>query len=63
MHDHADEALAIHVLQALETAAADPKTRQLLPANVMDFMRNIQTLLQPAQTPNTLPPPDNRLLP
>lgn len=42
-----NEALAINLLQALESAAADPRTRELLPANTLDFMRYVQTLLIP----------------
>ena len=40
-----EEALAIQVFQALETAAADPKTRQLLPAETITMMKNLKDML------------------
>jgi hypothetical protein len=45
LHEHSDEALAIRVLQALEMAASDPKTRQLLPSNTMDLLTRAHGLL------------------
>ncbi|MBE0698940.1 MAG: hypothetical protein IH586_18640, partial [Anaerolineaceae bacterium] len=46
-NEYTDEALALRVLQALEKAANDPKTRALLPANTIDLMRDIRMLLMP----------------
>jgi hypothetical protein len=37
----ADDALALRMLQALESAAADPKTRQFLPAETISMLRSI----------------------
>jgi hypothetical protein len=41
------EILALRVLQALETAAADPKTRQLLPEDTITLLSNIHDWLLP----------------
>jgi hypothetical protein len=41
------DALALRILQALETAASDPETRQLLPGDVLQFLREIHNLLLP----------------
>ena len=41
------EALALRLLQALESAAADPLTRQLLPSEVGEMLRNVQHFLLP----------------
>lgn len=41
------EILALRVLQALENAAADPKTRQLLPENTFSMLRSIHDWLLP----------------
>lgn len=41
------EVLAVRLLQSLEKVAADPKTRQLLPPNVLEMMRFAQQLLTP----------------
>lgn len=46
-HDISDEALAVSLLQALEKATTDPKTRALLPPNTIDMMREIHMLLIP----------------
>ncbi len=51
--DFTEEALALRILQALDQAAEDPKTRALLPTNTLDMMRNLQNLLMPA---GALPP-------
>lgn len=48
--EHSDEAIALRIFQALEKAAADPKTRQLLPGNTIDLMRSLHTLILPAET-------------
>ncbi len=42
-----EEALVIRVYQSLEQAAANPLTRQLLPSNTVDMMRNIHNWLLP----------------
>lgn len=43
-----DEALALRILQALETAAADPKTHALLPSETIFMLNYVHTiLLQP----------------
>lgn len=44
-----DEVLALRVMQALETAAADPKTHDLLPATTIEVLRQINNLLVPPQ--------------
>jgi hypothetical protein len=43
--NHSQEALALRVFQALETLAADPKTKQLLPRDTIDLMTNLDYLL------------------
>lgn len=65
VQEHSDEALALRVMQALEAAAADPKTRELLPSTTMDMLRHINNLLLPqntGQVPNQSYPklPDRR---
>jgi hypothetical protein len=40
-----EDALAVQVFQALETAAADPKTRQLLPAETIAMLNNLRNWL------------------
>jgi hypothetical protein len=45
--EHSQEALAMRVFQSLETLAADPKTKQLLPKDTIELMRNLDTLLKP----------------
>ena len=45
--EHSDEAIALRIFQALEQAAADPKTRQLLPSNTIELMKTIHALLLP----------------
>ena len=42
-----DEAMALRVLQALETAATDPKTRQLLPSETITLMNHLHNWLLP----------------
>jgi hypothetical protein len=51
-----DEALALRIMQALEQAASDPKTRALLPANTLDAMRYINMLLLPPEMPGVQQP-------
>lgn len=57
--EYTDEALALRLMQALESAAADPKTRELLPSNTIDILRHINTLVIPQNnqggTPRTNP--------
>lgn len=50
-----DEALALQVMHELETAAADPKTRQLLPANTLEVMRYVNSMIQPVATGTRTP--------
>jgi hypothetical protein len=45
------EALAFRTLQALEAAAADPKTRTLLPGDTIRMLERIHDLLLPNTTP------------
>lgn len=52
---YTDEALALRILQAMDQAAADPRTRSLLPSNTMDMMRYLHSLLLPPETPNPQP--------
>jgi hypothetical protein len=47
------ETLALRVLQALETAASDPKTRQLLPVDTIKVMDSLRVVL-------TTPPPEKK---
>lgn len=54
LNENNHEALALYIMQALESAAADPKTRQLLPNNTLDFMKYIQSLLN--SVPAAIPP-------
>jgi len=44
---YTQEALTLRVLQALETAAADPETRRLLPRDTALILRNLRQLLLP----------------
>jgi hypothetical protein len=53
-HPLSDEIAALRVLQALETAASDPHTKQLLPSETMNLMRTIHNWLLPG---GTRPPP------
>jgi hypothetical protein len=54
--EHAEEAMVLRIMQAIEQAAADPKTRQLLPANTIDLIRFINQMINPNFTPPSLPP-------
>jgi hypothetical protein len=45
--NHNDEAIAIALMQALEGATSDPKTRQLLPGDTINLLRNIGYWLKP----------------
>ena len=44
---HSKEALAMRILQALETVAADQETQRLLPSETMSMLRNIHDWLLP----------------
>lgn len=46
-----EEALALRVFQALENAAADPVTRQFLPADTINMLRNLYNLFIPWENP------------
>ncbi len=48
-HEHSQEVAAVRVLQALETAADDPNTRQLLPRHVIMLMRTLHDWLLPEE--------------
>jgi len=50
-----DEALALRILQTLDQAAADPRTKALLPANTIDFLSRLQTFLLPGLNNGRLP--------
>lgn len=52
-NEYTEEALALRILQALDQAAAEPRTQALLPANAVDMMRHLQSLLLPPETPGT----------
>ncbi len=56
--DFSDEALALRILQALNQAAADPRTRALLPANTIDLLSRLNAILLPVPPPN--PPQGTR---
>ena len=43
--EHSDEAMALAILQALEGATNDPKTRQLLPGDTISLLRLINDWL------------------
>jgi len=47
--EYSQEAMALRVLQALETLAADPDTHRLLPADVIKTIRSIRSLLLPGE--------------
>lgn len=44
-----EEVMALRVFQALEAAAVDPKTRQLLPVDTINLMRGIREWLLPGE--------------
>jgi hypothetical protein len=54
-HPHSDEVAALRVLQALEAAASDPHTKQLLPSDTISLMRTIHDWLLPGES--RFPPP------
>ncbi len=49
--DAPEEALALRVFQALENAAADPVTRQFLPADTINMLRNLYQVFIPWEPP------------
>jgi hypothetical protein len=57
---YTQDAMAIRIFQALESAAANPATNRLLPRDTMDMLRNFQRILFPqdrdGQSPDDLPP-------
>ena len=55
---YSQEILAMRVMQALETVAVDPNTRQLLPAETINLMRTLHDwlLVNPQQPPKSLKP-------
>jgi hypothetical protein len=55
--ENGEEALALRVLQTLEQAAADPQTRELLPATTIDLMRHITNTLLPPEFPPAVTSP------
>jgi hypothetical protein len=55
-NEFSEEAMALSILQSLEQAASDPQTKALLPANAIDMMRHLQSLLLPPE-PSTPPSP------
>ena len=48
-----DEVMALRVFQALESVAADPKTRQLLPGETITLMNNLHNWLLPGDAGKT----------
>jgi hypothetical protein len=52
---HTQEAMAVRVFQALETAAADPATRKLLPRDTINMLRSLRYWLLPGEEPPILP--------
>ena len=44
---NSQEAMAMRIFQALETAATDPSTRQLLPGETIDMLRSLRHWLLP----------------
>jgi len=55
-HPHSEEIAALRILQALESAASDPHTKQLLPADTINLIKTIRDWLLPVE-PRTPPPP------
>ncbi len=56
VQDCSDEALALQLMQALEVAASDPTTRQLLPGQTIDMLRQIHLMLKPEPQPPSASP-------
>ena len=57
---YTQEAMAIRIFQALESAAANPATNRLLPRDTVDMLKNFQHILFPqdqeGHLPDNLPP-------
>jgi hypothetical protein len=55
------EAMAVRIFQSLESAAADPETRRLLPHDTLAFIQNLRGWLikdtPPGEKPPSSPPP------
>ncbi|MFZ6031274.1 MAG: hypothetical protein ACOYYS_26490 [Chloroflexota bacterium] len=50
------EAMAVRIFQSLESAAADPETRRLLPQDTLAFIQNLRGWLLKDTPPGTPPP-------
>lgn len=61
---YTQDAMAIRIFQALESAASNPATNRLLPRDTVDMLRNFQRLLftqdRDGQSPDDLPPEGSR---
>jgi hypothetical protein len=61
---YTQDAMAIRIFQALESAAANPATNRLLPRDTVDMLRNFQRLLftqdRDGQSPEDRPPEGSR---
>jgi hypothetical protein len=61
---YTQDAMAIRIFQALESAASNPATNRLLPRDTVDMLRNFQRLLftqdRDVQSPDDLPPEGSR---
>jgi hypothetical protein len=61
---YTQDAMAIRIYQALESAAANPATNRLLPRDTVDMLRSFQRILFPqdrdGQSPDGLPPEGSR---
>jgi hypothetical protein len=61
---YTQDAMAIRIFQALESAAANPATNRLLPRDTVDMLRNFQRLLfaqdREGQSPEDRPPEGSR---
>lgn len=51
--DNSPEAMAMRVFQALEAAATDPSTHQLLPRDTIDMLRSLRQWLMPGEDDNS----------
>jgi hypothetical protein len=63
LEEASQEAMAVRVFQALETAATDSRTQKLLPNETIAMLRTLRSWLLPGadQPPfdGVLPPPSN----
>ena len=46
LHELSDEAMTVRLFQALENVASEPRTRQLLPKDSLDFLWDLRQFLQ-----------------